>query len=303
LSKETQRLKLRASEWMLVGYFGYVALLSVFFHDRPNLKHQPLWLLAGTITGLLLLERMEGYLPVAVSRFRDFLPLGLTLVAFEEMTLFAPRRYDAHLERVWIRWDHVLLQDWHLRAAIESLGSAIPVYLEWCYLLVYGLGTYCIIVLYVKGKRAQVDRFFLICLTGTLLAYALFPFFPSQPPRLLFPGLDDPTVTSWVRRFNVWILRKASHQTSVFPSAHVSSAFAAAWAMFLLLPNQKRFGWGVLVYAVSVSLATIYGRYHYTADVLAGFSVSLMAGALCLCLNYSIDCFWLEGGTRPFMRK
>jgi membrane-associated phospholipid phosphatase len=288
---------------MLVGYFTYVAVVSSFIRDRPDLGHQPRWLLWGVLAGLLLLAWMERYFPVAVSRFRDFLPLGLTLVAFEEMTIFAPSHYDGHLERTWIRWDHVLLQDWHLRGIIESLGGAIPFYLECCYLLVYGLGTYCIIVLYIKGRRKAVDRFYLILLTGTLVAYALFPFFPSQPPRLLFPGLDDPTVTSWVRRFNVWILGKASHQASVFPSAHVSSAFAAAWAMFLVLPDRKRFGWGVLVYAVSVSIATIYGRYHYAADVLAGFGVSVIAGALCLCLNYSIDCFWLDGGTKPLMRK
>jgi membrane-associated phospholipid phosphatase len=55
--------------------------------------------------------------------------------------------------------------------------------------------------------------------------------------------------------------------------------------MFLLLPGRKRFGWGVLVYAISVSLATIYGRYHYAADVAAGFSVSLIAGAMCLWLR------------------
>jgi membrane-associated phospholipid phosphatase len=92
-------------------------------------------------------------------------------------------------------------------------------------------------------------------------------------------------MTSWVRRFNVWILGKASHQCSVFPSAHVSSAFAAAWGMFLVMPERKRFGWGVLAYAVSVSIATIYGRYHYAPDVLAGFCASLIAAALALILR------------------
>lgn len=270
---------------MLVAYFGYVAVLSRVINHRPNLQHQPLWILWGVLGGLIFVAHLETYLPLSISYFRDFLPLGLTLLAFEEMTLFRPARYDGHLERAWVGWDHLLLQNWHLQAAIESLGSIIPLYFEWCYLLVYGLGTYCVIMLYLNNRRNDVDRFFLILLTGTLAAYALFPFFPSQPPRLLFGGLDAPAVTSWVRRFNLWILRNASHQCSVFPSAHVSSAFSAAWAMFLLVPDRKRFGWGVLVYAISVSIATIYGRYHYAADVAAGFVVSLIAGAFCLWLR------------------
>ena len=265
-------------------YFAYVAVLSAFWKNSPHLGAQPFWILTAVAFGLLLLAAAETLFPVAISRFRDFLPLGLTLLAFEEMSLFAPPRFDHRLEQTWIRWDSLLLHHWRLRAAIEGLGWALPLYLEVCYLLVYGLGTYCLIVLYLKGRRRDIDRFFFVCLTGTLLAYALLPFFPSQPPRLVFPSFENPGVTTWVRLFNLWILRKASIQVAVFPSAHVSSAFAAAWAMFLLLPRQKRFGWGLLVYAVSVSIATIYGRYHYTADVIAGLGVSGIAGAVALWL-------------------
>jgi membrane-associated phospholipid phosphatase len=50
--------------------------------------------------------------------------------------------------------------------------------------------------------------------------------------------------------------------------------------MFFVLP-RKRIAWALLVYALSVSLSTIYGRYHYTADVLAGIGISLLAGAIC----------------------
>ena len=73
----------------------------------------------------------------------------------------------------------------------------------------------------------------------------------------------------------------------------------AAFGMLLAFPERKRFGWGLLVYGVSVSIATIYGRYHYAADVLAGIEIGLVAGLLCLVLRsrraefvshiYSID--------------
>jgi membrane-associated phospholipid phosphatase len=46
------------------------------------------------------------------------------------------------------------------------------------------------------------------------------------------------------------------------------------------MPQRKGFGYGLLLYAFSVSLATVYGRYHYAADVLAGFGVSLLPGLL-----------------------
>jgi len=83
-----------------------------------------------------------------------------------------------------------------------------------------------------------------------------------------------------LRRFNLWIVNGYGIHSSVFPSAHVSSAFSAGWTLLLYLPDRKRYGWGMLIYAVSVSLAAVYGRYHYAVDVLAGFGVSLVAAEI-----------------------
>ena len=48
------------------------------------------------------------------------------------------------------------------------------------------------------------------------------------------------------------------------------------------LPERRRIGWGMLVYAISVAVATVYGRYHYAADVVAGMAVSLVPAAMIL---------------------
>jgi membrane-associated phospholipid phosphatase len=47
--------------------------------------------------------------------------------------------------------------------------------------------------------------------------------------------------------------------------------------MLLIVPERRGIGVLLLIYAFSVSVATVYGRYHYAADVIAGFGVSLVA--------------------------
>ncbi|MCU1294852.1 MAG: hypothetical protein JWP08_3702 [Bryobacterales bacterium] len=278
--------RLRASEWILVSFFAYVAIVSHWFPARPNLHHQPVIILAVVIALFLVLARLQhGGAAAAVSACRDFVPILVTLVAFREMEYFLPHRFDHHFENIWITWDRTLLDSWHFRTAIEKLGPTLPLFLEFCYLLVYALPFYCVGVLYGQGRRSGVDHFLMVYLTGTLVAYGLFPFFPSQPPRLVFPNLDSPGIDTVLRQMNLAILRTATIHVGVFPSAHVSSAFSAAWGMFLILPRKKVFGWTSLLYAVSVSIATIYGRYHYAADVLAGFAVSLGAGSLAILLQ------------------
>ena len=279
-------LRLRASEWIFLAFFTYIAAVSHWFPARPNLHHQPVVILVLVSALFLAIARIDrGGANRAISISRDFIPMIVTLIAFREMEYFLPVDFSHHFENIWIGWDRIFLDGWHVRAVIEKLGFILPVYLEFCYLLVYGLPFYCVGALYGEGKRPELDRFLVVYLTGTLLAYALFPFFPSQPPRLVFPNVDNPGITTVLRRLNLWILQSATIHIGVFPSAHVSSAFSAAWGMFLLLPRKKIFGWALLFYAGSVSLATIYGRYHYVADVLAGFGVSLIAAVVAMLIH------------------
>lgn len=109
----------------------------------------------------------------------------------------------------------------------------------------------------------------------TLGAYALFPYFPSEPPRIVFAGADLPGIITDLRRFNLWILGNLSIHSSVFPSAHVSSALSAAWGLFVTLPERPWIGWAMALYGVCVAIATVYGRYHYAVDVAAGAALSL----------------------------
>jgi membrane-associated phospholipid phosphatase len=271
------------SEQVLIAYFAYVALIAPFFRDRPNLHRQPLYELLAIAAAFLLVAQLEerSRWPTVVGFARDWLPLLFTFMAFREMEFFLPLRYPHRYEALWAQQDHILLALWGARATIEGLGNAIPFYLEFWYLLVYSLGPLCIAILYGCRHRRMVDRFLTIYLLGTLAAYSLLPYFPSQPPRIVFPALDEPHIVTWVRTLNLFILRKGTIHLAVFPSAHVSSAFSAAWGLFDVLPRRQILGWAFVVYAVSVSIATIYGRYHYLSDAVAGFAVSLLAAGVC----------------------
>lgn len=281
------RTGLRSSEWLLIFYFSFLAIISPWFPLRPAADARTLVLavaVACFLFGLSYAERR--WQPKGLQIARDWIPLALTFVAYRAMDWFTPVRHTQHLEEPWMRFDHLLLGAWGLREWIERV-PLLPPYLEFCYLLVYGIAVFCIATLYVQNRRERVNRFLQIYLFGTLLAYALLPYFPSEPPRTLYPALDAPQVSSIIRRFNLWLVNSGGIHSSVFPSAHVSSAFSAAWAMFMVLPERKKISWGLLIYALSVSVATVYGRYHYAVDAIAGFGISLIVAFVAL--------WWREG--------
>ncbi len=260
---------MRSSEWFLVAYFSYAAIVGTIF----GIGIRPWLLLIGVAIALALLSRRKTIL-------RDLAPLAFTLAAYREMDWFTPASHPHRLEHAWIVWDRWLLDDLHFRAFVEWAGFLFPSYLELCYGLVYAVGAVSIAALFATRHRDRIDRFWLVYLIGTLGVYAMFPYFPSEPPRVVFAGADLPHIVTGMRRLNLWIVGGYGIHSSVFPSAHVSSALSAAWALIVLVPERRWIGIAMACYGFSVAIATIYGRYHYAADAAAGVAMSFIAGAI-----------------------
>lgn len=275
------RRLLRVSEWLLVAYFTYTALLAWLLPLAPMRRDGLTALNATLVAFVWLLASADLRWPdETLSYVRDWLPAPLTLVAYWQMSWFHPPEHTYRFEHVWVQWDKWLLNDWNLRALLEAFGWLLPALLELSYTLMYAIPVFSIAVLYLCGRRERVDRFFFTFLLGSLTAYSLFPYFPSEPPRFVFPGQDLPGIVTVFRRFNLWLLDTFDIRTSVFPSGHVTGAFSAAFAMLLAYPERKRFGRVLLILAASITLATVYGRYHYAVDGVTGFLISVAAAGI-----------------------
>jgi membrane-associated phospholipid phosphatase len=276
---------LRPGERFQIAYFLYVAAIAAVA-SLPG----PSILAAAFVAALaaavyLGLSRLANPPWLVV---RDWTALAFTITAYRQMDTFTPARHNHQLESVWIGWDRLLLDTWSLRALLESGGPALPNLLEFCYLIVYAAAPFGLVVLYVCNRPERTWILMLFYTLGAMLSYGCFPYFPSEPPRTVFPDQDLPTVSMLLRRANLGVLGAAGIHSSVFPSAHVSSAFGAAFGMLAALPEKRWIGRAMLLYAALVAVATVYGRYHYAVDALAGLGVGLIA--------WKIGHLWLRRG-------
>jgi membrane-associated phospholipid phosphatase len=270
----------RGSEWVLVIFLIYAAAAAVLLPAGPEvIERVALWNFGVILVYGLLIYVDRGNRSLAISVTRDWMPLAVLLLAYQEMGWFAVPQHSHVLESHWVAWDRLVLRG-GARSAIEAFGPVLPSILEIAYSLVYTVGPFSLAVLYLYRRRNRIDRFLFMFTAGVLLCYAQFPFWPSEPPRVVFSGQDVPAFDTIFRRFNLWLLGSAGIHTSVFPSAHVAAAFSAAFAMWRTLPEHKWVGRSLFVMALLIATATVYGRYHYLADAAAGLSMAFGALAL-----------------------
>ena len=276
MSDSLGQRRLRAVEYVAGVYFTYTSTLSLVLPVDGGGRIRTLvvnFCVFAALAYLTSARRRDAEWAVVL---RDWGTLGLALLGYREMGWFAPAVHHYTLERSWIVWDRVVLGQLGMKAAVEALGPVVPLVLEVSYLLVYALAPFCMAMIYVYRRRAAAPYFLLFYLLGLYLSYVQFPFWPSEPPRTVFPGDHEP-VHSLIREWNLAIVGGAGIHTSVFPSAHVSGAFASAFAMWRIFADKAWLRRGVLAYSCVVSAATVYGRYHYAVDAFAGLAMAVAA--------------------------
>jgi membrane-associated phospholipid phosphatase len=273
-------MRFRRSELFFSAYFIYVAVVAIFRPIDPAVRTLILTLNPALILWFCIFawaNKQRGFL--MLDHVRDWYPLPLILLAFREMGWLALPHTSRAFEEFWVRWDRILLNDWGLRAVIESAGPLFPSVLELAYMLVYVMPVVTVAVFYHFHARERLDDAYSILLFGTLTTYALYPFFPSDPPRTVYPTADLPA-TSLLRDLNLFLVGGYGIHTSVFPSGHAAAAFSSAFAVRMLLPEHPWAGRLFLLLAVLISIATVYGRYHFAIDTLAGFGMALLSVAV-----------------------
>ena len=266
---------LRRSEWICVGYFVYIALLSFFIKVSRRRRRWLVTVNAAVVIGLLLLPgaaklASQGF----VSVFRDWLPVPLILFGYHESGRLTFPRTDQFFEKAFLRWDDFLFRPGFFHITKGNLPAWLDAVLEFSYLQCYVIVPSGIAVLYLAHQTALTDQYWSVVLPAVFAAYGLTPLFPAQPPRKLPQNSLPSRKTLFFRRFNLWIHDHASIKVNTFPSGHVAGAVAASLALMRPLPMA---GACYLLITVGITLGAIRGRYHYSVDAIAGALVAVGA--------------------------
>jgi membrane-associated phospholipid phosphatase len=244
-----------------IVFFIYVALLVLLL---PNLnRRRRLQALAGTAVGLLLTITSQ----VAPNRVANdwALPPAVLLVAYWTSGLLY-RAPMPRVERLLLRIDERL----RIRSAAAAMPREIAELLEVAYFAVYPVIPAALVIHVMTSETPDPQRFWTVILVTDFICFGTLPWVQTRPPRALE---GEPPWTSRFRAVNLRLLGKTSIQVNTFPSGHAAEALAA---FLLVLDAPAPLVTMMLFSAVAISAGTVFGRYHFLADVVAGWAVAFV---------------------------
>ena len=268
-----------AFEWVTIVYLLWMlALLAVC---RRNIQHAArsfaihCALAVGIIATAWMGARSRNR---AIQFARHWYPLPLYIFFFEELQGLVHAIFPGWFDRWLISFDYNFAG---VQPAAWVAGFATPAlndFMQFSYMTYFLFLVILPAILYVQDQRTA----FWTVMASTAIAhysvYVIAVLFPVESPYFALaslhlaplPGGAFTTAIQFIERFG-------RVHGAAFPSAHVAGSMVALLAARRYKPWLF---WICLPFFLSMCAATVYGRYHYVADVLAGIVVGAIGGAL-----------------------
>lgn len=249
-----------------LGYVSYLAAASFSRRDFARAR-VPLLTAAALAWAAFLLFGRAPLSPVLAV----IIPSAVLLAGYWLSGLLFVRP-DLRVERWLQSVDDRVLRRSGVLACFHRAPRAVREFFELSYLLVYLAVPAGATMVVASGHAGYIDRFWTVVLLAEFACYGMLPWVQTRPPRALESGTGRTAHDTGVRRLNLRIVNQASIQVNTLPSGHAAGAFATALAVTSITPAA---GVGFLLLALSISIATVVGRYHYVVDTVLGAFVAL----------------------------
>ena len=263
------------ARWTTTLTASYLAITAVLIAILGNAVPGRIWLVAVHLTlagSLLILDRARprGILLVV----RDWHPLMLFPLLYKEVELLAAVIGDWRLTAAIPAWESALFDGQPSQYLSERLSSVpLSEYLHFCYaayvIVIPSVAAYW----YVSGRRMAFGELLLMLSTVMLGSYLFFIVLPVDSPYYQSPHLGPPLAGHFFFDHVHQMSGLGGARGGAFPSAHVSGAVVVclvAWR------HQRRLAYLLLPIIGGVIVSTVFGRFHYVLDALAGAALAIV---------------------------
>lgn len=254
-----------------------LAITALFFASIPHWPWQiaRYGLLVAGITAIsFYAARSNTWRPAFY--LRAFMPIFIILVAFDSLGDLIPWIRPRYLDDALIRIDHAVFgvhpTVWMERFIHPVLTNALML----AYLTYYPMAIVLAVLLLRKDRAFEFDEALFGIVLCFYLSYIGYLLVPAVGPR--FTLVDLQTADLQASPFTLAakdILNTLEHnKTDAFPSGHTA---VALMTLYYARKFREKVYAAVLVPTVlALILATVYLRYHYVIDVVAGVLLAIL---------------------------
>jgi membrane-associated phospholipid phosphatase len=253
---------------LTLTYLAFIGLLLVV---SPNPIEKRGKLLAAHV-GFALMVAALAYFRQRQTPVLHFLsywyPLGLSGFFFEEIHSIVHLIFRGWFDAPLIQFDYAMFGAHPTVWVEQHISYWLTETMNFFYFAYWPLIPALALLLWLRNQKQFAEFVFALSLSY-IGCYLIFIFFPVEGPYHTLRALQTVHETpGWMFTHLVELVEKHGRiHGGAFPSAHVTGSFVATIAAYRF---SRRLGHVVLILALGVCVAAVYGRYHYAVDIWGG---------------------------------
>jgi membrane-associated phospholipid phosphatase len=272
------RCALGAFEWVTFAYLAWLNAMLALFHRNVAHAGQYFVIHCWIALGIICLTWAAAHSRNRVLHFaRDWYPLALYIFFFEELQGLVHAIFPGWFDRLLIQFDFsfagVHPSVWLSRFSNPALND----FMQFAYMTYFLYLVLLPAILYAHRYRLAFWNVMVSTAIANYTVYFIAVLFPIESPyHTLATMHTTPLTGGYFTAAIEFIERFGRVHGGAFPSAHVAGSTVAILASWRY---RRWLFWVCLPFFISMCVSTVYGRYHYIADVLAGIAVGALGFA------------------------
>jgi len=265
----------RPADALTIVFLLFLILLTVIFYKNIPEAGFLISLYSVFIIAQIIIIKVKDS-----NRFMGFFydvvfPVLCVLVIFDSLGLLVHHVNPEDIDPILIRLDYLVFNN-HPTVMLERIMNPLLTdILQLAYTTYYFIPISFGILLLRDNQRKEFERTLFLILLCFYISYIGYILFPALGPRFTINHLQT---TELQGLFVAEPIQRLLNQLEgikrdAFPSGHTGIALTV---LYLAYRFKRRIFWLLLPVVLLLLFSTVYCRYHYVVDILAGFGLTIL---------------------------
>ena len=266
--------ELKPFEKILLIYFLILSLIILIFSPPFASEYKYIFVNIFFFTLILIAAKLHSsYLNKYTKFIRYWLPIFLFTFIYRETYPLIHIIYSGWFDPIFSKWD-ITIFGVNLGLWIEQFDHPLLNelfrlgYVSYYAIIVVGSGIH-----YFRGDQGDYEKMLSQVTLAFCISYLMFLLLPTQGPRFYNAPLFSTEMNGlFISHIQKKIIEVAAFPGGAFPSSHIAVVILI-WFSFYKKHPITFFVLSVL--SILLILGTIWGRYHYAIDAIAGILLAM----------------------------
>ncbi len=264
----------RAADITNIAFLLFLIIITVIFNKVLPKAFFLISLYSGLIFSQIILIKIKDTRKIFHLFYDLIFPIICVLLIFDSLELIVHNINPNDIDPILIQIDYMIFNG-HPTVMLEKIMHPVLTDLmQVAYTTYYFIPVIFGIILLKNNKTEEFNKSLFLILLCFYLSYVGYMLFPALGPRFALQDLHSNTLKGFFIAEPIYDLLNQLEgiKRDAFPSGHTAITILV---LYLAYSFNRIYFWICLPIVLSLILSTVYCRYHYFIDIVAGIILTI----------------------------